>query len=189
MELLESQSQVGNKSVACITSDHLQNTAGNSVKVYSSSNNDISANKNTNFDHKKQGEAILHAESINHDNSTVKLLNENVLNRPINMHNRASNEYGKHVNTLNPPRDVYDNYNYDSEIRLLNGKVERLAHNLTNKLEDIAPEVNIIKENKPYSILVLENAVNDLKQEKHKLSKKNDDLREVNMTLSHTISG
>ena len=80
------------------------------------------------------------------------------------MHNRASNEYGKNVNTLNPPRDVYDNYNYDSEIRLLNAKVERLAHNLTNKLEDIALEVNIIKENKPYSILVLENAVNDLKQ-------------------------
>ena len=130
----------------------------------------------------------MHAESINHDNSTMKLLSENVLNRPINMHNRASNEYGKHVNTLNPPRDVYDNYNYDSEIRLLNAKVERLAHNLTNKLEDIALEVNIIKENKPYSILILENAVNDLKQEKHELSKKNDDLREVNMTLSHTIS-
>ena len=129
----------------------------------------------------------MHAENINHDNS-MKLLSENVLNRSINMHNRASNEYDKHVNTLHPPRDVYDNYNYDSEIRLFNAKVERLAHNLTNKLEDIALEVNIIKENKPYSILVLENAVNDLKQEKHELSKKNDDLREVNMTLSHTIS-
>ena len=70
----------------------------------------------------------------------------------------------------------------------MNAKVERLAHNLTNKLEDIALEANIIKENKPYSILILENAVNDLKQEKHELSKKNDDLREVNMTLSHTIS-
>ena len=76
----------------------------------------------------------------------------------------------------------------DSEIRLLNAKVERLAHNLTNKLEDIAREVNIIKENKPYSILILENAVNDLNQEKHELSKKNDDLREVSMTLSYTIS-
>ena len=70
----------------------------------------------------------------------------------------------------------------------MNAKVERLAHNLTNKLEDIALEVNIIKENKPYSILILENAVNDLKQEKHELRKKNDDVREVNMTLSHTIS-
>ena len=70
----------------------------------------------------------------------------------------------------------------------MNAKVERLAHNLTNKLEDIALEVNIIKENKPYSILVLENAVTDLKQEKHELSKKNDGLREVNKTLSHTIS-
>ena len=187
VDLLESQSQVEDESVTCTTSDHLQNSASNSEKVYSLSNNDITVNKNTNFDHKKQGEAILHAESINHDNSTMKLLSENVLNRPINMHNRASNEYGKHVNTLNLPRDVYDTYNYDSELRLLNAKVERLAHNLTNKLEDIALEFNIIKENKPYSILILENAVNDLKQEKHELSKKND-LREVNMTLSHTIS-
>jgi hypothetical protein len=43
---------------------------------------------------------------------------------------------------------------------------------VTNQLEDIGLEVNIIKENKPYSILVSENTVNDLKQEKHELSKK-----------------
>ncbi len=41
-------------------------------------------------------------------------------------------------------------------------KLERFAQSVTNKLEDIAFEVNNIKENKPYSILVLENTVNDL---------------------------
>ena len=81
VDLLESQSQVEDESVACTTSDHLQNTAGNSVKVYSLSNNDITANKNTNFDHEKQGEAILHAESINRDNSNVKLLSENACSK------------------------------------------------------------------------------------------------------------
>lgn len=34
----------------------------------------------------------------------------------------------------------------------------------------------------------MENTVNDLKQEKHELNKKNEDLRELNMTMSHTIS-
>ena len=59
---------------------------------------------------------------------------------------------------------------------------------MTNKLEDLAIEINNIKENKPYSILILENTVNDLKQEKFELNKKIDDLKELNMVLSHTMS-
>ncbi len=67
---------------------------------------------------------------------------------------------------------MYNNYKYDSGISVLEPKFERFAQRVTNQLEDIGLEVNIIKENKPYSILVSENTVNDLKQEKHELSKK-----------------
>ena len=104
------------------------------------------------------------------------------------MNAESTNECGEHVNTTNPLRDTYNNYKYNSEISVLKAKLERFAQSVTNKLEDIAFEVNNIKENKPQSILVLENTVNDLKQEKHELSKKNDDLRELNITLSHTVS-
>ena len=70
----------------------------------------------------------------------------------------------------------------------MKSKLERFTESVTNKLEDLAIEINNIKENKPYSILILENTVNDLKQEKFDLNKKIDDLKELNMVLSHTMS-
>ncbi len=175
------------------------------MKDHSTSDNVDTTNMNTNIEHEKQGEAILYTESINQDKSTMKSLNGNVFNEPPNLH-RVSNECGEHVNTTNPLRDMYNNYKYDSEISVLEAKFERFTQKVTNQLEDIALEVNNIEENKPYSILVLENRANDLKQEKHELSKKNDDrandlkqekhelskknddLRELNMTLSHSVS-
>ena len=60
--------------------------------------------------------------------------------------------------------------------------------NVTNKLQNLSVEINNIKENKPYSILVLENVVNDLKEDKLVLIRKNDELRERNMDMSHIIS-
>ena len=59
---------------------------------------------------------------------------------------------------------------------------------MTNKLQNLSVEINNIKENKPYSILVLENVVNDLKEDKLLLIRKNDELREQNMDMSHIIS-
>ena len=89
--MLESQSQVKNENVECISSDHFQNTAGNSMKLYSASNSVITTNKNTNFGHEEQEKIILHAEGIDQDASTMKSLSENILNRPDNLH-RVSNE-------------------------------------------------------------------------------------------------
>jgi hypothetical protein len=170
-----------------LSSESFTNTAAKSVIDHSTSGNVVAADKNTNIEHEKQGEVILHTESTNQDKSTMKSLNGNVLNVPTNLH-KVSNECGEHVNTTNPPRDTYNKYKCDSEISVLKAKFERFAQSVTNKLEDISFEVNNIKENKPYSILVLENTVNDLEQEKHELNKKNDDLRELTMTMSHTIS-
>ncbi|CAB4040629.1 Hypothetical predicted protein [Paramuricea clavata] len=169
-----------------LSSESPTNIAAKSFIDHSTSDN-VAADKNTNIEHEKQGEAILHTESTNQHKSTMKSLNGNVPNMPTNRH-KVSNECGEHVNTTNPPRDTYNKYKWDSEISVLKAKFERFAQSVTNKLEDISFEVNNIKENKPYSILVLENAVNDLKQEKHELNKKNDDLRELNVTMSHTIS-
>ena len=73
-------------------------------------------------------------------------------------------------------------------INKLNSKLDRFYENVTSTLHDLNDEINSIKENRPYSILVLENVVNDLKEEKLELSRKNDKLREQNMDMSHTIS-
>ena len=79
--------------------------------------------------------------------------------------------------------------NRDStEISRLNSKLDRLSENVTNKLQNLSVEITNIKENKPYSILVLENVVNDLKEDKLALIRKNDELREQNMEMSHIIS-
>ncbi len=59
---------------------------------------------------------------------------------------------------------------------------------MTNELQNLSVEITNIKENKPYSILVLENVVNDLKEDKLVLIRKNDKLREQNMEMSHIIS-
>ncbi len=59
---------------------------------------------------------------------------------------------------------------------------------MTNKLQNLSVEITNIKENKPYSILVLENVVNDLKEDKLVLIRKNDELREQNIEMSHIIS-
>ena len=58
---------------------------------------------------------------------------------------------------------------------------------LTDALASVA-SVWIRPWNKPYSILVLENVVNDLKEDKLVLIRKNDELRERNMDMSHIIS-
>ena len=73
-------------------------------------------------------------------------------------------------------------------INKLNSKLDRFYENVTSTLHDLNAEINSIKENRPYSIFVLENVVNDLKEEKLELSRKNDKLREQNMDMSHTIS-
>ena len=75
-----------------------------------------------------------------------------------------------------------------AEISRLNLKLDRFFENVINTLKDHSAEINNIRENKPYSILVLENIAKDLKEDKLELSRKNDELREQNMNMSHIIS-
>ena len=124
---------------------------------------------------------------MNQNKTTKKSLNEIVFNEPFNLH-RVSNKCGKKLNKTSPLKDIYDNYNNESKISVLKFKFEKNAQSVTNKLEDIGSKVNNIKENKPYSTIVLENTANDLKQEKYELAKKHDDLKKLDTALSHTIS-
>ena len=75
-----------------------------------------------------------------------------------------------------------------TEIDLLKSKLESFADEVTTTLSDLAYELNTIKENKPYSIVVLENVIHELKEEKTELLKANDELREHNTNMSHVIA-
>ena len=59
---------------------------------------------------------------------------------------------------------------------------------MRNKLTNLANEINIINENKPYSIVVLESLIDEHKKEKTELSKVNEELRKQNTGMSHTIA-
>ena len=101
---------------------------------------------------------------------------------------KSSNLQAKLTNTPNPVGCTARRNDDSPEINKLNSKLDRFYDNVTSTLHDLNAEINSIKENRPYSILVLENVVNDLKEEKLELSRKNDKLREQNMDMSHTIS-
>ena len=59
---------------------------------------------------------------------------------------------------------------------------------MSNKLDDLAIEINNIKENKAYSIVVLESRIGELKKEKLDLCKANAELRKENTTMKQTIA-
>jgi hypothetical protein len=52
------------------------------------------------------------------------------------------------------------------KIGLLKSKLEKFADNVTTKLADLAHELNSIKENRLYSIVVLETSLKSLRKRK-----------------------
>ena len=96
----------------------------------------------------------------------------------------ASSEGNLHVglperkDTLNPRGTGGAHANCFSyqipEIIILKSHFERFSKNVTTKLDDLALEVNVVKENKPYSIVTLEGIISELKEEKAELSRKNE---------------
>ena len=59
---------------------------------------------------------------------------------------------------------------------------------MVTRLDELAFEINVVKENKPYSIVTLEGVIDDLKKEKAELCRKNEALRESNNNMQQTIS-
>ena len=101
---------------------------------------------------------------------------------------KSSNLQTKLTNKPNPVGCTARRNDDCPEINKLNSKLDRFYENLTSTLHDLNAEINSIEETKPYFILVLENVVNDLNEEKLELSRKNDKLKEQNMDMPHTIS-
>jgi hypothetical protein len=75
----------------------------------------------------------------------------------------------------------------DSEINMLNFKLERFTNKVAARLDDLAFEINAMKENKAYSIITLEEVIKELKEEKAELYRKNEELRESNTNMRQTI--
>jgi hypothetical protein len=70
----------------------------------------------------------------------------------------------------------------------LRSKLDSFTEIVNRKLEVLADEVYAIKENKPYSILVLEDVNNELKKEKIELNRKNEELEKKNLNLYQSTS-
>ena len=66
--------------------------------------------------------------------------------------------------------------------------LERFTDNVNRKLEILEEEINVIKENKPYSIIVLEEVIKELKADKVELINKNEELREKHLSICQTTS-
>ena len=108
-----------------------------------------------------------------HDESNAKLKNlhkESIIG--LHTRTKSDNLQTKSTNTHNPLGSSVSCNCASAEISRLNLKLDRFIENVTNTLQDHSVEINNIKENKPYSILVLENVVNDPKEDKLKLSRK-----------------
>ncbi|CAB4014407.1 Hypothetical predicted protein, partial [Paramuricea clavata] len=134
-------------------------------------------------------QASIHSEtSTKHDESNTK--SKNLHEESIGLYTvtKSGNLQTKSTNMHNPLGSSASCNRDSAEISRLNSKLDRFSENVTNKLQNLSVEINNIKENKPYSILVLDNVVNDLKEDKLVLIRKNDELREQNMDMSHIIS-
>ena len=102
--------------------------------------------------------------------------------KPVNI------ESVKKTKKHNPLGNLSTSYEHDIEINLLKLKLDRFAENVSTKLDDLAFEINYIKENKPYSIVILEDQINELKKEKRELRRINDDHQKRIINMSCTIS-
>ncbi|CAB4010665.1 Scavenger receptor cysteine-rich type 1 M130 [Paramuricea clavata] len=125
--------------------------------------------------------SIIHeAQSSKEETNTNLSTSVNLHKEPMNLH-RVPHSYI-------PLGDPNKNYNPEFEIGALKFKLESFAENVDSKFQALTKEVADIKENKVYSIIILENTVHELKKEKYDLIKANNDLREKNEVLHQKIS-
>ena len=72
---------------------------------------------------------------------------------------------------------------------MLKFKFERLTEQVATRLDELAFEINVVKENKPYSIVTLEGVIDDLTKEKAELCKRNKELLESNIRPRPHVCG
>ena len=127
-----------------------------------------------------------HCEFIQEAQSPNEQANRN-LSTTSNLHKDPINLHGVPQSYI-PLGQTNKNFNPEFEIGVMNFKLENFAEKVSNKLDDLAIEINNIKENKAYSIVVLESRIDELKKEKLDLFKVNAELRKENTTMKQTIS-
>ncbi len=113
----------------------------------------------------------------------------NLLGRPSTFDKPQIAETKDSFNSRGSVNNAYTNFSmYDPEIIMLKSKFEKFTDNVVTRLDELAFEINVVKENKPYSIVTLEGVIDDLKKEKAELCRKNEALRESNNNMQQTIS-
>ena len=125
--------------------------------------------------------------NIIHDAQSSKEETNPNLSTSVNLHKELTNLH-KVPHTYTPLGDSNINYNPEFEIVALKFKLESISEKVSNKLDDLAIEINNIKENKAYSIVVLESRIDELKKENLDLYKTNAELRKENTSMKHTIA-
>ena len=155
-------------------------TASVTGEVLMSTTNGAIAEKHSS-QHHQNDEAISQCQSRNAKVESTKS------KTTLNLHKESQNKHAvsKSQNILG---NTNLNCNCESEIGTLKSKMERFADNVANKLDDLTSEIHNMKENKLYSIVALENVIDDLKKEKRDLYKTNVDLREQNISMKNTIA-
>ena len=104
-------------------------------------------------------------ESVTETISTDNLYKESLnLHTPPKSDKTTSTDNSKKESLLHtapkPVGNLRPSYDHDIEINLLKSKLDRFAENVSTKLDDLALEINHIKENKPYSTVISEDQIN-----------------------------
>ena len=123
--------------------------------------------------------------NIIHEAQSSKEETNTNLSTSVNLHKEPMN-LQRVPHSYTPLGDPNKNYNPEFEIGALS-MLESFAEKVSNKLDDLAIEINNIKESKAYSIVVLESRIDELMKEKLDLCKTNAELRKENITMKHTI--
>ena len=154
-------------------------TASVTEEVLMSTTNGAIAEKHSS-QHHQNDEAISQSQSPNAKVESTKS------KTTLNLHKESQN-----IHAVSKSQNILGNTNLNCncefEIGTLKSKMERFADNVANKLDDLTSEIHYVA-NKLYSIVALENVIDDLKKEKLDLYKTNVDLREQNISMKNTIA-
>ena len=141
-----------------------------------------------NFDRKLSGEVKVYSESPKVANileSTDRNLHSRSRNCSVSNEMTRTNGQSYLINTNDA------NYNKSPEFYEINSKLESYSQNVTRKLDALAEEISTTKENKEnvaYGILILEETVNHLKEEKCEPNRESEELKEKNKNLFQSLS-
>lgn len=134
-----------------------------------------------NLDRKTRSETVVDSES-----PKVINLNSILQSSDANLHMKSRSGSSNTDMTQTKDHSLTSTEFYER-----NSKSECHTQNIIRKLDSLAEEISIIKENKEnkaYAILVLEDVVKDLKMEKQELKRENGELKEQNKNLLQSLT-